>query len=489
MASKTDFLKLTLPAFNEFIDSWGDTLNQNLEDIDDWMSSLHAALVTTGGTDNWSELTGNLSTLATRLAGAIDDDGNLIGTAALGAIEDANYRGNAFADATERLDSSDSELYEAGAPFTGTRNVAGVPAAGFPRTRIEDASAAQSRLLATNSAEFMLSPGAPFATAQGLVTGGSEPFISLPSLGEFQLGVSGAPAIFNIDGYLFRLRESLKVDYSVLSPSNNEWIWFYVDRDGYDTLGFAYSDPAGSPATKDLRKLRSGTSTGTKSGSTFTVTGETFDSAPYEVKAGDLLTILSETPPTSYVVASVDGPTQLTIEGVFRTSVGAANWEITDRSIPNIGAVIPTLNSTQSWARPDFVEGRAYIGRYQYNVGNLSNFMRGGVYDSGWSTINNTGDFPKIFTHSLGVIPSRVEMWVRQSESDPAYRPIVRRQIQVDNTPTLSTLLLPSMQPKLTEQLVTLYLVNDSLGNESLATDSAGSELTFPAELRFIAWR
>ena len=76
MASKSDFLSLTLPAFNEFLDSWGDVNNQNFETIDDWLSGLRVAL-SGASIDDWGTLTGDFTSLVDRLAVSINADGTV----------------------------------------------------------------------------------------------------------------------------------------------------------------------------------------------------------------------------------------------------------------------------------------------------------------------------------------------------------------------------------------------------------------------------
>lgn len=498
MAKFTEHLGLTLPELNEFVNSWNTPLNENLETLDDYLKILEADLVGAGSSSGtWSLLKGTHTNLANRLAVSLNPDGtvDLSSSPEISDIATSNYRGQ-FPTPVDRLEGLDAEVYDTSQPFGGTRFAPGLPSAGFPKQSIGDASAFRARDFGADAGEFLASPGKPYSP--GLVTGGDPALISSGAIGQFTLNVSGSPAIFNIDGYLFRLREGIKVDYSNLSPANNEWVWVYVERDdtGYTGSTFLYDTPAGSSfVDKDLRRLRSGTGDGVTSGSTFTVSGQTFNAIPFEVKPGDLLVVSSGAAAGSYVIDSVDGPEQLTIKGIFRDDLSGVTWYILDDAFPNIGAEIPGASPTLSSSRPSFVAGRVYIGRIQHQTGgpgiNAVTFTRGGVYDSGWSAVDAGADFPKTFSHNLGVVPSRVEIWVREASTDPAYRPMVRRQIQTDDTPTYATLLLPSMQPRFTEASAIVDLLNTSTVpavGPSLFTDTAGSEVAV-GEMRVVAWR
>lgn len=502
MASKTDFLKLTLPAFNEFFDSWGDINNQNFELTDDWMKALHDALVTTSVADDFAALGGNLPTLEQRLALAVDDDGNVIGVDDLNTLKESTLRG-AFTSAQLRFEDSDEEMYDAGQPFTGTRYEEGVPSAGFPRYSVQDAGAFASRVLPVNSASHALSPGAPFASAHGLVVGGDTALISSGAENQFTLLVSGDPAIFNIDGYIFRLRESLKVDYSSLSAADNEYVWIYADRPegSFVANAFQYSDPAGSPANKDLRKLRSGAGTGSSSGANLTATGETFTTGPFQPKQGDLLVVTSGTASGTYVILAITGATTLTVQGSFKADVGSFNWEIIDRAVPNIGAEIPSLNSTDPRSRPSYSDGRAYIGRIRHQSGgagiNAVTWRRGGVYDSGWITSVSAAAIvstPLNRQHNLGAFPSRVELWGRAGLLDLVFPLQVRREYLMNTTPVSDFLWAPSMRYWMTETDIWVQPVNtspDALSGATgptLFTDESNADVN-TGDIRIIAWR
>lgn len=524
MASLSDFLKLSLPAFNEFIDSWGDVNNQNFETVDDWLLGLRQALVgDSSPAINWTGLTGNLSSLSARLV-AIDADGNidLSGATELVGLSQSVVRGNFYEldgvtpSSRYRLEDSDFELHAANQPFADGRfangDAGGAPTLAYPHENIDAAMAYRTRDFGTDTNHPMAAPQKPWGP--GLVQGGDSAYVTAPATaGQVTLAFSGtAPAVFNIDGYLFRVREPILFDYSLIGAINNDWVWIYVSRDeaSYDDENFKYSEPAGTPAKKDLRKLKTGTdgiaaNPADPAGSTFTSASSAFDTAPWRVRPGDTLVIESGANQGSYVINTV-AATVLTINGRFPSAIGGNTFHVLDNWMPNIGAVVA---GTNTYDEPAYEPGRVYIGRIKHNSGGAGTspktWRRTGVYDSGWVTRSATQLLTGYdFDHDLGVIPSRVEVMCRVADTGRTHKPIVRRTYLVDfdtaNTtvegsdPKPQLLLAPSMFYDTDEVQLTLYTYNASPdangGAEAVAlfTDSAGADQA-SGEVRVICWR
>lgn len=446
MPKYTNFLNLTLPELGEFVDSWDSPNNANFETLDDWTESLHDNLVAgiagTGAT--WAGLRGSHDSLEERLAISINPDGtvNISGSQDILDMATSAYKGS-FSGPADRLDDVDREVYEAGSPIVDSRftpfNVANGPSAGFPRAELDNS-------IALRAADYGgISPEAPFGPhipwAPGLVSGGAGTLLVDAGVADrMMLSVPSGPAIFNIDGYIFRLRETLLFDYSGITAAVGEYVWLYIERtDGnYGDANFKYSESGGTPVAKDLRVLKSGTADGTTSASLFTTTGGTFNSQPFPVKEGDILSILSGGAAGDYVIDSVGSDLQLSIKGTFKADVGPSlNYEIIDNSMPNVGAVVPLTSPTDPASVPPLAEGRVYIGRLLVPASGppvtFVSFTRGGVYDSGWLDITDMAtDFPLDEDHNLGVPPTSVEIWVRESSSARAFRPLVKRQIVAD---------------------------------------------------------
>jgi hypothetical protein len=517
MPAYTNFLKLTLPALSEFNDSWNEPMNQNFEDLDDWTQDLYKGLSTTGASSLWATLRGNKASLVERLAVSIDDDGNInVSTSQpfLDMQTSAYYTDPAspFTTPRDRLNDGDRQTYEAGLPFANGRFVPtgeSGPTAGqaFPHAELDAGIALRSADFGAETNGPISSPQRPWAP--GLILGGEATFITGIGIGQIQLNAASLPAIFNIDGYAFRLRETLILDYNLIAPGNNEFVWIYVERAeaGYADTNFRFKTPGPDPAVaQDLRKMKTGSGTTTLP-STYVVAGG-LDTLPFQVKEGDTLRILTGGDKGDYVIDALDGgtpDTKLTIKGIFKVGGLTANYEIIDNAMPVIGAVVPLVNPLQEYGVPPYVAGRVYIGRVKHNTGgapgapDITTFAKGGVYDSGW-LVGTTTDF----AHELGTIPSRVEIWVRVDETTPAHKPLVQRQIQtsggplVEGTPNtttynLSDVLLPSLWHYADERDIKVGLKNGTTESpEALFTDFTGAAtdiLAANGEIRVVAWR
>lgn len=513
MPNYSDFLNLTLPEFAEFVDSWNEPVNNNFEAIDDWTADLYNNLVGSGSGATWSALRGSHSNLADRLAVSINGDGTIdvSSSAEITSIATSGYNG-VFSTPQDRLDDGDREVYDANQPAAGGRFdpiLPSGPSAGFPHEELDAGIALRSADFGARTAEPIASPHTPWAP--GLVIGGADPLITgSGTAGQVQLNASSVAAIFNIDGYIFRLREDLLFDYALLSPSPNDYVWIYVERKdaNYNDANFRYSEPGGTPAAKDLRILRTG-SDGITSTSTFSSAASTWDTAPFKVKKGDILRITSGGAAGDYIIDALDGSTpntKLTVKGIFRDDLSAVPFQIIDNAMPNIGAALAASVPSDPTSRPPFEEGRVYVGRVKH-LGSGSpdprvTFSRGGVYDSGWLAITNIAtDFPLVIDHNLGAIPSSVEVWVRVDSTSPAYRPLVRRQVltnfdEGDTTVDAgdakkADLLFPSTFHYCSEVQTTIDVLNettDPANATALFTDSGGTDQTI-GEIRVISRR
>lgn len=522
MPAYTNFLNLTLPALSEFFDSWNEPMNQNFESIDDWTEDLYKGLSTTGSSSLWATLRGNKASLVERLAVSIDDDGNINVSSSQPFLDmqtSAYYTDPAapFTSPRDRLNDGDRQSYEAGQPFANGRFVPtgeSGPTAGqaFPHAELDAGIALRSADFGAKTNGPISSPQRPWAP--GLILGGESTFITGIDIGQIQLNAASSPAIFNIDGYAFRLRETLILDYNLIAPANNEFVWIYVERAeaGYSDTNFRFKTPGpDSPAAQDLRKMKTGSgTTGISDGEPTNVyvsaTGG-LDTLPFQVKEGDILRILTGADAGDYVIDALDGTTpdlKFTIKGLFKVGGLTANYEIIDNAMPVIGAVVPTVNPLEEYGVPPYVAGRVYIGRVKHNTGgapglsDITTFAKGGVYDSGW-VIGTTTDF----AHELGTIPSRVEIWVRQDETTPAHKPLVQRQVLTDftlaegtpNVPTknLSDVLMPSLWHYADERDIKVGLKNGTDESpEALFTDFTGAAtdiLAANGEIRVVAWR
>jgi len=502
MSTRTDYLDLVLPELNEFINSWNAPVNQNMESIDDFCSDLYESLVGSSATGTWSMLRGSLASLADRLDVSINADGtlDLSGSPDLLAIGSSSYYGEPGSP-VDRLDDTDGLLYGASLPITGGRFSTSLPI-GYPHADLDAGVAIRTASFGV-SKEHIASPFQGSAWSPGLVDGGASNLMTPEATNRVKFNAGTTPAILNIDGYVFRLREDVVFDYASASFSAGDYLWFYVERvdANYNTANFKYG---ATPAARDLRVLQGnaiGGGTGSTSGSDFTAPTATFMNGGAaggiaRVREGDVL-VITGAAAGDYVVDSVTNDTNLVIKGTFKTDVGGLTWSIRDNWHPNLGVV----SVVDAAARPPLVAGRVYIGRGIHAASggptSLFNFTRGGVYDSGWVTATN----PQTFDHELGALPSSVDVWVRVNDAGRVYRPVVRRQVLTNLTITgafpvggdrkYATMLFPSLYVHASEFNVTTALVNaltDPVVAEAYFTDSAGVDQP-TAQIRIVARR
>lgn len=523
MPKFTTFLNLTLPELNEFVDSWNDPLNQNLEDVDDWLSDLYENLVGTGTGSTWASLRGSLNSLADRLDISINPDGTIdvSGSSEILDMATSSSRGS-FTSPRDRLNDTDREIYEARQPAADGRFASMAltgPSAGFPYEELDAGIAVRSADFGRTAAQPISSPQRPWAP--GLVVGGDTPLIAAAG-GTNDVVIKGTAgsnaAIFNIDGYIFRLREQILFDFALIpSLSSGDYVWIYVSRNETDYTSnttFKYSEIGGTPAAKDLRKLKTGTD-GVTSNSTFSSATGTWDTAPFKVKEGDVLVIEGiGSAAGEYVIDALDGTTpntKLTIKGKFKANASGLTYHVKDRFMPHIGAAIAAVNPNLASSQPPSVAGRVYIGRVIAGAPVTGEvvFASGGVYDSGWLSITNMSgaggapDFPLSIAHNLGVVPSSIEVLVRESSTvHRVYAPVVERSVvtKMDsvNFPnpnaadtSTSTLLLPSLRWDADEANVTIRALNataDPVKANALFTDSGGTDKT-TGEIRVVVRR
>ncbi len=505
MPSKTTYLELTLPSFQEFIDSWHTPVNENMEDIDAWAQDLHDSLVSPGSnTGTWASLRGDFGNLADRLAVSILADGSINLSAnpdMLGLASSATKgtEGSPDDDPRGRFDRSDFEIYNARQAVAGGRFVpitAGGPSAGYPEEELDAGIAIRMADFGKNATHVISSPAWP--SSDGHVSGGDGNLISVTAANRvFKLNAAVSPAVFNMDGYHFRIREDILVDYNALAPSLLNWMWIYVSRleTDYGDINILYSQTGGY-AAKDLRILQNGTGgSGVAATSVLLDGGATalFNSSTIgEVEAGDILVIDDTTAAGKYVIESVDSDEQLTIRGTFKNDFGGADWHIQDDLHPHVGVIEGTADEE---AFPTFVAGRSYIGRVKdqgagFPPVNPTNYAKGGVFDSGWSGAPiDIGDFPQAFTHDLGVQPSRVEIFFRATATSEEYPALVRRPVVAEVVITAAipiaddinyaTLLFPSVYWFATTETIEIRVLNalpDNLApvGAALFTDNAG---------------
>jgi hypothetical protein len=154
MPNVSAFLKLVLPLFGEFQDSWDQVLDQNFETLDDHLADLRQALIiatsASPASADYAALVGSCFNLASRLNVSLNPDGSLNlqnspTIAALGssATNGDDYLGNGTPNNSPRLrfDFSDLEVWNARSPLYAARFNPGASARGL----LDDGLAARVR--------------------------------------------------------------------------------------------------------------------------------------------------------------------------------------------------------------------------------------------------------------------------------------------------------------------------------------------------------
>jgi hypothetical protein len=520
MPNQTDFLKLVLPLFGEFADSWDQVLDQNFEILDDHLADLRRALLTGTPTNaasaDYAALVGSLSNLANRLNVSINADGtlNLANSPAIAALGSSatngdDYLGTGSPNNSPRLrfDFSDLEIWNARSPLYAAR----FNPTATTRGLLDDGLAVRARDGgALDASRPISSPDRLFVA--GLVQGPDSFLVGVaPALVKFDatLGAPSSWLAFNVDGYIFRLRQGVILDLSTdvtgAALNAGDVVYLYVARGDYANPNCKTklaTDP-GAPQARDLRRLQTG-SDGIISGKTFSSASANFQGSAtqWTILPGDLLVVDSGAAAGSYVIASVPTPGSLTIVGAFKADgLAGVAWHIEDDAHPSLGAIKVADATTD----PPFVPGRVYVGRGQLNAAGFGAvggppatkvaFPQSGVFDSGWLAVN-TSSFPLAFEHNLGMLPTAVHVWVRDSSTGESFEPTSLSQfvVDVDTTvtpvvPKKAELRVPSLYWHSTRQRTLVHLnLSGLVVPAELFTKDDGTHVT-SGQIRLVARR
>jgi len=438
MSTETTFLKLILPENDEFIDSWDLPVNGNAELIDDFVKAFR--LKYDGGTLGTSPFTiqGSTASLQARLAVSINPDGTLNITASPDLVALRKSKVNAAPAVppapqtlvAARFEQSDRENFDARIRAVGVRDDPSIGVnynASISTTNLGKADVA----LALRHAEFSFSIGVPSPIREhrpNTVFGAQPGYMSSLASTVKANGLL-QPILVNIDGYVYRIRYDVILDFSatVGTPGQKRYIFF--QRNLYNTAAYAYNRPGWGLPTgpMDLRILQeeapSAPGTVSMSGNTFTATAGQF--AAREVRPGDILIITSGAPGNQgeYIVDTRISNTQLTILGGFPVALGpgSVTWSIKDALAPNFGFVDAAGDPPAQIGRVYVAEGVLAAGGITYVGGTFQEYARNGVYVSPDFTVTaamlgngNTpvGQLITTFDHNLGAIPSEIDVFV-----------------------------------------------------------------------------
>ncbi len=523
MPNQSDFLKLVLPLFGEFADSWDQVLDQNFELLDDHLADLRRALLsgtpTQPASGEYAALAGTRANLAARLNVSIKPDGtlDLDNSPALAALGSSvtngdDYLGTGMPNKSPRLrfDFSDLEIWRARGPLYGARFDPAATAVGL----LDEGLAVRARDGgALDDSRPISSPDRPFVS--GLVQG-PDSFLVGVAANQVKFDATlGAPTswpVFNVDGFVFRLRQGVILDLTSdvtgapLGPG--DIVYLFVARSDYgnaNSIVKLATDP-GPAAVRDLRRLQQGTD-GIIAGKTLTSASANFQGSAtqWAVLPGDLLVVDSGPAAGNYVIAAVPSPGSVRIAGTFKADgLSGQTWHVQDDAHPSLGCIKVADATTE----PPFVRGRVYVGRGQIGATGFGAvggapltkiaFPQSGVFDSGWLDVN-LSSFPMLFEHNLGMLPTAVQVWVREGAGGESFAPAALRQFVVDFDTTSTTvtpgsakkamLRIPSLYWHSTRQRTLVHLnSSDPEARGELFTRDDGTHVV-SGQIRLVAWR
>jgi hypothetical protein len=363
MAGKTNFLDLVLPANNEFNNTWDIPTNDNfvkidlaIEDISNEIQSARFAK----------------TTLAEFLAVAHFSDGTL-----RPSDEQAEGRnspvygddeGGENFELTDRLDRNDFETF-------------------YARENETDLITNMARRLSDNDYLDKVLSGAAD-------NDGAPNFLS-SSGAEFLLNGDPVEILFNVGGYLMKLREDVSIDVT-----------------GADGTKYLYAQKPSTPFVvydRNTQEAAATTSNALNSDKVQVIVDAGQDFAAQGVKPGMILRISNTQVAGDYVVAEVgfDGNAdQLLIIGKFSTAIAAINYQILDPIRPEF-----LVEDTYSPA-----VGKCYIGEGEFAGGSLVSdiaYAFKGKYESPYESIDVSTTPTQTITlnHNLGKLPSKITIY------------------------------------------------------------------------------
>lgn len=367
MATKTDFLELTLPANNEFNNTWDTPINENFQAIDlaveDISNEIQSARFAT-------------TSLAAFLQVAHFSDGTLKPSdeqdeARNSPVYGDDEGGEDFT-LTDRLDKSDFEIF-------------------YARENEED--------LLTNLARRLSDVNYPDRVIDGPKDNNGAPNFLSSSGAEFLLNGDPEEILLNIDGYLMKIRDDISVDVT-----------------GADGVKYLTAKKPATPFTLFDRSTQEAGATTTNALNNDKVqvlqdTGQDYANA--NVRPGMILRITNTQNAGDYVIDQVgfDGNAdQLLIRGVFPSAIASINYVILDPLRPEF-EVVTSYTPTK---------GVCYIGQGEFASGSLISdtaYAFKGKYESPYTSVDvsTLPNFNVTLNHNLGYIPKKIHIYATET--------------------------------------------------------------------------
>lgn len=473
MATKTNFLELTLPDNGEYVDNWDTVVNANFEDIDEYADELNEELV--GTTGNITNLKGTAASVQDRLDAGLNSDGtlDLDGASDFTNLENSKHYGVSAASdqgqrVLDRLHFVENDMIacrfgelsdrygETTTPETiaGLSKIAGAHEAFGTTLPSGELVPSVIRGFTPNSVvDGPRTASAPYR-AQHVTTGGLQNL----TLGG---GTPTTPTVYNIDGMWFEIADAVSFligtgGHDSLSNTTQYSVWASRNESDYNTSGNLqwYYDQwcglsLGAAYQLDLRIVpthsgliaNAGSTTNPSDGSISVSTPTQITSATAAnyslIRAGDILVISSPSYLAGeYLISSASG-TAITIFGTFQVTAtqSGITFHVERRTMPALGFTETATAESSPTA------GRVVIGDFAtdgnvpptVDVASVTSYAFNGIHDTGWLALNTNAVSTSGLTvgHFLGAIPSQVDVFTKRNADDNVeHNPTVKLAIQ-----------------------------------------------------------
>ena len=396
MASKTNFLNLTLPGNNEYNDTWDEPLNSNFVKIDEEIETISNEIL---------EARFEKTSLAEFLQVSHFSDGSLKASPEVAAAQNSpvygsnDESGNEFT-LSNRLDRADREVYDA-----------------------RERSASLLDNLAKRFSDFDYMDN----VIDGAKTASNQPNFLSSAAAEFKLDADPTPLIFNIGGYYMMIDEDINVvatgsdgtKYLVAKKPTTPFL--KVDKQTQEE-GVATTNPLNNDKVQIF-------------------SDSTQDFVNLNIRAGMVLKLLNSENVGEYVIDEVapsGNIAHLLIKGNFKKAIGSINYQIID-------PLRPEFSVEDSYT---VEKGKCIIGEGQFVSGALVSSLAynfKGKFESDMESINvsTIPTFEKVFNHNLGKIPKKIQIFASQANDESlAFEPLsmatLGNDLSIDITNTIT---------------------------------------------------
>lgn len=372
MSNTTNYLSLVLPGKGEYVDTWHEPVNANMEKIDVWAEAFGQEMIDARGSE---------SSLQARLDVATNPDGSLKPTASEAEASSSQVYGYLNPDTTDfslndRIEAGDQES------FVGREGQATLRAAAAFRSQIPTQ-----------------------------ILSGSKDSNGYPSWMGFtanKIQVDGATNLLYlmIDGYLSRVRTLKEITVSGGSGTKYGYASF-------EAGGLVVIDGDNSPGSGN------GTISTNVDNKAVYFNDATKDFTTEDVQPGDVLELLDSTSIGKYIVKTVAPGgilSRLEIVGLFPTSgISGINYTVTDPLAVTLG-----FDTTETPAT-----GKIYLGEADFDgvaVTAVRSRHFKDTFIGEWRAIDvsSTPTFEEIYLHKLGSFDLDFSIQVSQANDGSA---------------------------------------------------------------------